>query len=481
MSGTSIVTRDESRVITDRRGQWMILAVMAVAMFLDGMDGTIVNVVLPEISESFSTDTSTTSWVVTIYFLMMAGLILIFGKVADGGAIKRVFVGGMAIFTVSSLLCGLSTTLPLLLAFRAVQGVGAAMLAVSAFMLCVKFLPKSMAAFAMSMGVLGIAVGGAMGPAIGGVLSELMSWHLVFFINVPIGIVAIVLALKAVPRDGEFTARGFDLRGAALLFVSMVCGLYVLESAPSHGFDGVSAACLLVFVVGMALFVMVERRAADPVLKLRLFRLPRLLAAIVTMVIINMCYMGCIYLIPYYLQVEMGLDSINSGYYLLIPAVATLVFCVWIGRLADKYGNRPFAILSCVIMLASMVVFALIDPDAVWMLVLGLICMGVMWGIGGGPISSRMLENVPDEDRPSSSSLNSFIIYFGCAAGTALFAGLFGLGSGSSGQDLAGLSGEVFLEGFRFAMVFGVVLSIIALVLSWAVNERKAPRRRAEE
>ena len=128
-----------------------------------------------------------------------------------------------------------------------------------------------------------------------------------------------------------------------------------------------------------------------------------------------------------------------------------------------------------------MVVFALIDPDAVWMLVLGLICMGVMWGIGGGPISSRMLENVPDEDRPSSSSLNSFIIYFGCAAGTALFAGLFGLGSGSSGQDLAGLSGEVFLEGFRFAMVFGVVLSIIALVLSWAVNERKAPRRRAEE
>lgn len=244
MNGTSVVTRDESRVITDRRGQWMILAVMAVAMFLDGMDGTIVNVVLPEISESFTTDTSTTSWVVTIYFLMMAGLILIFGKVADGGAIKRVFVGGMAIFTVSSLLCGLSTTLPLLLAFRAVQGVGAAMLAVSAFMLCVKFLPKSMAAFAMSMGVLGIAVGGAMGPAIGGVLSELMSWNLVFFINVPIGIVAIVLALKAVPRDGEFTARGFDLRGAALLFVSMVCGLYVLESAPSHGFDGVSAACL---------------------------------------------------------------------------------------------------------------------------------------------------------------------------------------------------------------------------------------------
>ena len=460
MSGDRVVTRDESRVIQDRRGQWMLMAVMAAAMFLDGMDGTIVNVVLPEISEGFGIDAGVTSWVVTVYFLMMAGLILIFGKVADGGAIKRVFVGGMAVFAVSSLLCGLSTTLPMLLAFRAVQGVGAAMLAVSAFMLCVKFLPKSMAAFAMSVGILGMSIGAAMGPAIGGVLSEMMSWHLVFFINVPIGAFAILLAMRAVPGDGEFTAKGFDVKGAALLFVSMVCGLYVLESAPSHGFDEVSVVCLAVFVAGMAMFVLIERRAVDPVLKLRLFRLPSLLATIVTMVI----------------KIEMGMGSIASGSYLLIPAVSTLAFCVWIGRLADKYGNRPFAIVSCVVMLASMLVFAFIDPDAVWMLILGLVCMGVMWGIGGGPVSSRMLENVPDEDRPSSSSLNSFFIYFGCAAGTAMFAGLFGMGSGSSGQDIAGLTGEVFLEGFHFAMVFGVVLSVVALVLSWVVNERKASR-----
>ncbi len=476
MSSAAVVTRDEGRVIQDRRGQWMLMAVMAAAMFLDGMDGTIVNVVLPEISDSFDTDAGTTSWVVTIYFLIMAGLILIFGKVADGGAIKRVFIGGMAVFTVSSLFCGLSTTFPILLAFRAVQGVGAAMLAVSAFMLCVKFLPKTMAAFALSMGILGMSIGAAMGPALGGVLSELMSWHLVFFINVPIGIVAILLAMKAVPKDGEFTARGFDIKGAALLFVSMVCGLYVLESAPSHGFDNVSALCMLVFVMGMAVFVLVERRAADPILKLYLFRLPRLLAAIVTMVIINMCYMGCIYLLPYYLQIEMGLDSIGSGMYLLIPAISTLAFCVWIGRLADKYGNRPFAIVSCVVMLASALLFVLIEPESEWMLVLGLICMGVMWGIGGGPVSSRMLENVPDEDRPSSSSLSSFFIYFGCAAGTALFAGLFGMGSGASGQDISGLSGEVFLDGFHFAMIFGVILALVALVLSWAVNERRCQR-----
>ena len=458
------------------KGHMLLLATIALGMFLDGLDGTIVNVALPDISESFGIDSSVSSWIVTIYFLVLAGLVLIFGKLCDSGAIKKIVIAGFVVFSLASLACGLSDSITLLLAFRAVQGVGAAMLAVSAFMLCVKFLPKSMAAFALSVGILGMSIGCAMGPAVGGVLSELMSWHLVFFINVPIGAFAILLAMRAVPGDGEFTAKGFDIKGAALLFVSMVCGLYVLESAPSHGFDTVSAVCLAIFAVGMVLFVMVERRSADPVIKLRLFRLPRLLAAIVTMVIINMCYMGCIYLIPYYLQIEMGMGSIASGSYLLIPAVSTLAFCVWIGRLADRYGNRPFAIVSCVVMLASMLVFAFIDPDAVWMLILGLVCMGVMWGIGGGPVSSRMLENVPDEDRPSSSSLNSFFIYFGCAAGTAMFAGLFGMGSGSSGQDIAGLTGEVFLEGFHFAMVFGVVLSVVALVLSWVVNERKASR-----
>ncbi len=460
--------------LQDRHKQLMLLTVVAMSLFLDGLDGTIVNVVLPEIAMSFGTDTGGTSWVVTVYFLMMAGLILIFGKIADGGAIKRVFTWGLLVFSFSSLACGLSESLGMLLVFRAAQGIGAAMLAVSAFMLCVKYLPKRMAAFALSVSVLGTSIGAAMGPVLGGVLAGMASWHWVFFINVPVGLVAVALAHYAIPADGGFTGKGFDLKGAVLLFISLVSGLYVLESSPGNGFDELSLVCVAVFVVCFSLFVRNELRVADPLLKLSLFRYRRLIAAIVVMVIMNMCYMGCLYLLPFYLDIGMGLDSVQSGMYLLIPAASTLVFCLWVGKLADRIGNRPFVIVACIVMLAAMVLFSLIDSvEGRWILVSGLVCMGVMWGIGGGPVGSRMLENLPDEDRPSGSSILSFIIYFGCAAGTALFAGLFGLGSGSTGQSISDLSADVFIEGFCFSMVVGAVLSLIALVLSWAVNERR--------
>ena len=199
-------------VIEDPRRQWLLLVVIALALFLDGLDGTIVNVVLPDIAADMNIGLGTTSWVVTVYFLVMAGLILVIGKIADSGAIKRLFVSGLLIFALSSLACGLSFSLEVLLVFRAVQGVGAAMMATTAFMVCVKFLPRRMTAFALSVSILGTSLGAAVGPTLGSVLAEMMSWHLVFFINVPIGIVAAAIAVRtrdSSPPDSTSGARRF--------------------------------------------------------------------------------------------------------------------------------------------------------------------------------------------------------------------------------------------------------------------------------
>lgn len=460
-------------VIEDHRKQWLLLVVVALALFLDGLDGTIVNVVLPDIAEDMSIGLGTTSWVVTVYFLVMAGLILVIGKIADSGAIKRLFVAGLLVFSFSSLACGLLFSLEMLLVFRAVQGLGAAMMATTAFMVCVKFLPRRMTAFALSVSILGTSLGAAVGPTLGSVLAEMMSWHLVFFINVPIGIVAAVIATHAIPKDTGFSSTGFDVKGAVLLFLAMVTGLYVVESSPSHGFTTFSIVCLVVCLVCLALFVLVERRSYDPVLKLYLFRYPKLVAAIVALIFINLCYMGCLYLLPFYLQIEMGLDTIGSGLYLLIPAVATLVFCLWVGKKADEIGNRPFVIAGCLCMVVALAMFALMDVSQTWLLLIGLFLLGTTWGLAGGPIGNRMVENVPDKDRASASSLLSFFIYFGCALGTATFAGLFGFGSGIGSADISSTDPVTFLEGFGFAMVFGVAFSAIALILSAVVRERR--------
>ncbi len=208
-------------------------------------------------------------------------------------------------------------------------------------------------------------------------------------------------------------------------------------------------------------------------LKLYLFRYPRLVAAIVALIFINLCYMGCLYLLPFYLQIEMGLDTIGSGLYLLIPAVATLVFCLWVGKKADEIGNRPFVIAGCVCMVVSLAMFTLMDVEQTWLLVVGLFLLGTTWELAVGPIGNRVVENVPDEDRASASSLLSFFIYFGCALGTATFAGLFGFGSGIGSADIASTDPVTFLEGFGFSMAFGVAFAFIALVLSVVVRERR--------
>lgn len=155
----------------------LLLATIALGMFLDGLDGTIVNVALPDISESFHIDSSVSSWIVTIYFLVLAGLVLVFGKLCDSGAIKKIVMAGFLVFSLGSLACGLSFSIESLLAFRAVQGIGASMLAASSVMLAVKFLPPGRTGYGLTLGVLGASVGGAVGPALGGVLASVLSWH----------------------------------------------------------------------------------------------------------------------------------------------------------------------------------------------------------------------------------------------------------------------------------------------------------------
>lgn len=190
-----------AQTTTSGRGQLLLLVTIGFAMILDGLDGTIVNVALPEIAESYGIGTSGTSWVVTVYFLMMAGLILVFGKISDKGGIKKVLTFGFLVFVLGSFLCGISPSLGVLLASRAIQGVGAAMLAASATMLGVKFMPKE----------------------------RIGSWHWIFFINVPLGLIAFFIARKAVPDDTGFDKSSFDLKGSVLLFIALVMGLYVVS------------------------------------------------------------------------------------------------------------------------------------------------------------------------------------------------------------------------------------------------------------
>jgi EmrB/QacA subfamily drug resistance transporter len=460
--------------ITDRRGQNMLLISAAMAMFMDGLDGSIVNVALPAISGDFGGDVGSVSWIITIYFLMMAGLILIFGKISDSGSIKKVFTVGFLIFSLSSLACGLSTGLETLLVSRAVQGVGAAMLAASALMLCVKYYPSCRLGFALSVVMLGMTIGAAIGPAFGGFLVQLLSWHWIFLINVPIGLVAIMFALKAIPADESLGKTSFDIKGSVLLFGLLASGLYLVESVPSEGAGGLTVPLASFFVLCLALYLIMYHRCPVPVLNLGLFRYKRFVAALISYMLINACFMGALYLVPFYLALGMGFDSITIGLFLLIPPAVILPLSAKVGKLSDRTERRAFVVIACAMISVFMLIYSMIEPGMGHIpLIAALVAMGLVWGIGGGAASSRIVENVPKSENGSASSLMSFVIYFGSALGTVMFAAFFEAGARAGNVDISHMPLVHFLDGFHFAMTIGVIMSLTALILAASVNEKR--------
>ncbi len=450
-----------------KNGSGLLLATIAISMFLDGLDGTIVNVALPTIATHFGIGTGDTSWVITIYFLVMAGLILIFGRLCDMGALKRILVTGMAVFTAGSFLCGISPDFTVLLASRAFQGVGAAMLAASAVMIGVKYLPKEKLGIGMSLVVMGSSIGIAIGPSVGAFLTEMFSWQWIFFINVPVGILACLLALKAVPADKGLERGDIDVIGSILLFAAIVLGLYAIERVPSAGLTTGSVVALVACVVLFAMFIIYERGRTSPVLNLGLFRNRNFDEAMMVYVLVNVGIMGVVYLLPFLLRKVLGLTTMESGLLLSVQSISMIICCIVVARTNGKVADRTYAAIACVMMALFVGMLAMSDGSTpIWFFALAIFLGGIIWGLGGGPMGTRMVNSLADEDRGSGSSMLSFTLYFSSALGTALFAGLFSLGSGEGTGSIDIIPPEAFLGGFVFCAVIAFMMAIAALLMS---------------
>ena len=463
--------------MTPKGGVGLLTATMALGVLMDGIDGSIVNVALPAVAHSFGTDTSVVSWVTIAYFLMMAGFMLPFGRIATAGHIRRVFLLGFALFTISSLACALSPTLIVLIASRVVQGVGAAAIAAVAPMICVKLLPEENLGRSLSIMTIGASMGFALGPALGGIIVEYLSWHWIFLINIPIGLVAIVIGHLSLPPEETGRVR-VDLRGSVLLFAAVAAGVIALERLSYPEEHMVCVVGAAVTLVCLAAFVRESLRSDHPLIDVRLFRIRDMDLTLVSYTMINLVYMGVLYVLPFYMDMELGLSSLASGAILLVPSLVTLVLSVPIGNRSDRTGRRGFAIAASVMAVAYTVILYAIEP---WMglppLIVAALIMGLNWGFCGGTSSGRILDSIPDESKGIGSSLMNFMAYIGSTVGTALFASLLTFGGGSGGVPIEDMTGDAFMSGMELAMVAGVVLSVVSVVTAFLVDERKRTRR----
>lgn len=463
-------------MFVDGRRRRLLYLVIVLAMFTDGFNGTVVSVVLPDIASTFNVSAGDSSWIFSVYFLAMASLILVFGKVCGEGHVKNVLLLGLGSFSLGALLCSISVSYPMFLVSRCIEGLGASMIVSSAFMLPVRFLPKGYVALGFVSTSAGMALGATIGAIVGGIVSSYMSWEFAFAFKAIFAMVGMAVVWRTLPKDEVSKIPAFDRIGSVLLILSMSMGLYSLEAISSSGFTMRNSGLIIVSIVLLMALLVHCLRSNDPVVNVRLFTIRSMDACLLVLIISNLCYVGCLYLMPLYVTKVMGLGGIENGTLTFLMSVINLAMCLRVGTWIVRYGCRSISILSCITLVGASVALALVDLSPYLMLLSSSILLGMMWGFGGGAFSTRLIDNVPEGDRCSGAAIASFFTYFGGAIGTTLYTVFFNIGSGAASAHVMDLPSADFMNGYMVSTIVGIALCVLALFLAWVIRDGNAVR-----
>jgi EmrB/QacA subfamily drug resistance transporter len=373
---------------------WWILVSVGLGTFMSALDGSVVNTILPVVTHTLHTTVSMAEWVVTVYLLITSGLLLTAGRYADLRGHKEVYLLGYVIFIVGSGLCGLSHTAYELIAFRGLQALGATLLFATSPAIVTLNFPAERRGQALglqgTMTYLGIAVG----PLLGGYLATHFGWRSVFFINIPVGLVAFLLSARTIPSMSPIAiARRFDILGAALFFAGLTTLLLPLDEAHLWGWFSVRTLSLIsLSLLLLAVFVRVELRTPEPMIDLRLFRNRTFTASTVSSVLNFMSMSAVLFLVPYYLILGRGFTPERAGVLLASLSIPMAMVAPFSGFLSDKIGTRTPAVLGMVIMLAGCTLLTRLNADtSLLFLAIGLGIAGVGTGVFISPNNSAIM------------------------------------------------------------------------------------------
>lgn len=317
------------------------MAVVWIGIFMATLDGSIVNVALPTLTDFFKTDITTIEWVVMAYLVTITSLLLSLGRISDMIGRKIIFAGGLAVFTLGSGLCAFSTTEGQLILFRIFQGIGAAMLMATGVAIITHAFPPRERGRAMGLIGTVVAIGSMTGPVLGGFLIQTVGWQSIFYINIPVGIVGTIMALKVLHNDEKSKGQEFDIPGALTLFVSLVALLLALSEGQERGWG--SSFIIFLFVASLVIFIIfvfIELRATQPVLDLRHFRNRPFAAANISALISFMAMYSVILLMPFLLQDELKYSPQDVGIvFMAVPLVMSVVSPLS-GWLSDRTNSH---------------------------------------------------------------------------------------------------------------------------------------------
>ena len=408
--------------------KWLVLLTIGVGTFMSALDGSVVNAILPVIQEYFKTNVANVEWVVTVYLLVVSGLLLTFGRLGDLRGNKSVYLWGFVIFVLGSALSGLSPTPAFLIASRALQALGAAMLFANSPAIVTKTFPASQRGQALGLQGTMTYLGLTTGPFLGGWLADQFSWHAVFFVNVPIGLFATWLSWRIIPNDlpSEYKEK-FDLTGSFTFMAGLVLLLLALNQGQEWGwFSPLILGLIISSVFILALFVWIEGHVPAPMLDLSLFRSRVFNIATVSPILNYICVYSVLFLMPFYLIQGRGLTPTQAGLILTAQPLVMAMMAPLAGTLSDRIGSQIPTTLGMAILAGGLFLLSRLTPaSSFFHVVVGLAVTGLGPGMFVAPNNSALMGAAPRSRQGIASGVLALARNVGMVLGVGLAGAVF--------------------------------------------------------
>ena len=440
------------------------------------LNASIVNISLPAIANDFEIGISEVEWVVVAFLLATGALLLTFGRLGDIIGYKRVYVAGFIVFALAGALCGLSQSVAELVGLRAVQGLGAGMVqAIGPAIVTATFSPQERGK-ALGLNAMSVAVGLALGPTLGGVLTEWLSWRWIFFVNLPVGIFGVLWAQRVLSADGggDSSQRRFDPFGAVLISGALFCLLLALSEGSNWGWGSFGTIGLLAAfaLLGVA-FIVAELRVRQPMLDLKLFTIRSFFAGNTSLLIAFAALFAANFLLPFFLERGQGLSDFESGLLLTPLPLAILVVAPLSGALSDRIGTRIPSTVGLTVLAVGLLSLTSIDAQTgYWSLIWRFAMVGIGMGLFNSPNQSSIMGSVPKSRLGNASGMISQMRYTGQALGIAVGGAVIASRIPVYAHDLAGsvpqplIERDAFILALHDAFYVAVGICVIGVLAS---------------
>ena len=457
-----------TRIFADENRRWWTLGALAFALFMIMLDNTVVNVALPSIQRDLGIGLSELEWTVNAYALTFAVLMLTGGKLADFFGRRRVFLLGLVLFTLSSLACGLATSGGTLIGARTLQGVGAALMLPATLSIISATFPARQRGLAIGIwaGVSAMAL--AIGPLIGGLITEHIDWSWIFFVNVPIGILGLLVGRVVIEESRDTSSdQRLDLPGLLASGVGLFALTFALIEANAYGWtDPVILGLFVLSALSLAAFVLLERHQRSPLLDLSLFRSSTFAGANVVALLVTLAMFGVFFFMSIYMQNILGYSATKTGAAFLPMTILIILIAPIAGRSSDRIGSRALMTAGMLCLAASLAIFSRLGLDSTfWDIFPGLIVGGFGVALVMTPMTAAALGSVPVEKSGVGSGVLNTFRQVGGALGIAVMGAIV-----ASYVDLNGGRPDPasFIDGFQTALTVSAGFALLGAVVAWA-------------